>query len=201
MHHIAQMFDMLDTDKDGVLQVSEMRAAFESAFGKDSREAQEVEQIFNKVNIDSSGKISFTQISAASMGKSASEQEQILRAAFSAFDRDSSGTISSEMITEVLSQVNVHASLPEEAHSVELAQASREIVEAYDKNGDGSLDFAEFKCMMNAYAPMTTGATPEVRGAPSSPPSTQRFFRGRPARNGRQESTPENLDHGHRRTC
>jgi calcium-dependent protein kinase len=172
MHHIAQMFDMLDTDKDGVLQMSEMKAAFESAFGKDSREAQEVEQIFNKVNIDSSGKISFTQISAASMGKSASEQEQILRAAFSAFDRDSSGMISSEMITEVLSQVNVHASLPEEAHSVELAQASREIVEAYDKNGDGSLDFAEFKCMMNAYAPMTTGATPEVRGAPSS----QRLF-------------------------
>jgi calcium-dependent protein kinase len=175
MYHISQMFDMLDTDKDGTLQLSEMRAAFESTFGKESREAQDVDQVFNKVNIDGSGKISFTQFCAASMGTSASEQEQILWAAFRAFDRDSSGMISSEMIKEVLSQVNVHASLSEEASNVELAQVSREIVEAYDKTGDGRLDFVEFKCMMNTFAAMTRGAKSEVRGAPSSRPSTQRL--------------------------
>lgn len=145
LHRISKIFSILDTDKDGVLQLSEVRAAFESFFGEGSREVREVEQIFNSINIDGTGNISFTQFCAASIGDIVCEQEEILQAAFKTFDRQSSGMISSDMIKEVLSQLDLHASLSEDARAI----ASREIVELYDKNRDGKLDFDEFKYMMN----------------------------------------------------
>merc|ERR1719191_2006348 len=45
--HLTKVFNVLDRNHDGVLDMAESRAALESAFGQSSQEVCQVQQIFN----------------------------------------------------------------------------------------------------------------------------------------------------------
>jgi calcium-dependent protein kinase len=62
----------------------------------------EVDRIFALVDVDNSGEIDFSEFVTATVDKSKLLQEEKLRAAFSFYDSDGSGSISTSEIKEVL---------------------------------------------------------------------------------------------------
>jgi calcium-dependent protein kinase len=148
-HHLTRCFNAIDTNHDGHLDVAEIRYAFEAAFGKSSQEVCQVQQMFSRLDLDGTGNITFTEFCAACMSDDVRNREQTLWFVFKAFDNDDlHGVISVDDIEQLLSHTDVRASLSEKVYQ----EAAREIIEAYDHDHDGGIDFEEFKCMVQACA-------------------------------------------------
>ena len=99
---------------------------------------EEVNEIFDLVDTDGSGTISFTEYMAAAINKEQLLANERLEKVFRIFDRDKSGTISLEEFQFVFHGKHY---IPEE----ELVQ----LIEEADMNEDGELDFEEFKHVMD----------------------------------------------------
>lgn len=63
---------------------------------------EEVDRIFALVDVDNSGEIDFSEFVTATVDKQKLLQEEKLKAAFSYYDADGSGSISTDEIKEVL---------------------------------------------------------------------------------------------------
>ncbi|MCD7461544.1 putative calcium-binding protein cml25 [Datura stramonium] len=135
----------------------------------------ELEQVFNKFDINGDGKISSSELGfiMASLGNGVTEEESIrmisevdadgdgfidlrefvelntknvdsdevmenLRDAFSVFDVDRNGSISAEELQKVMKSLGEECSLEE----------CRKMIGGVDCDGDGMIDFEEFKVMM-----------------------------------------------------
>lgn len=96
-----------------------------------------MDRIFKLVDVDNSGEIDFSEFVTATVNRGQLLQEEKLRAAFSMYDKDNSGMISTDEIKEVL---GVGKSITEDVWA--------QIVKEVDENGDGEVSFEEFKIMM-----------------------------------------------------
>lgn len=141
---VHSVFADMDTNGDGVLSLQEVKAGFEKLFGKDSLEAQQVEEMFEKLDLDGSGTIDYTEFCAAGIGEKMITQANVLWAAFKTFDVDDDGRISIEEIGQVLNQTSVQKTWTKSVCD----QVAQEILGEYDANGDGSIDFNEWLEMM-----------------------------------------------------
>ncbi|KAG5628389.1 hypothetical protein H5410_000106 [Solanum commersonii] len=136
---------------------------------------EELQQVFNKFDINGDGKISFSELGfiMASLGTAVTEEESIeminevdgdgngfidlsefielntknidsdevmenLKDAFSVFDVDKNGSISAEELQKVMKSIGEECSLDE----------CRKMIGGVDCDGDGMIDFEEFKVMM-----------------------------------------------------
>ncbi|XP_006367611.1 probable calcium-binding protein CML25 [Solanum tuberosum] len=136
---------------------------------------EELQQVFNKFDINGDGKISFSELGfiMASLGTAVTEEESIeminevdgdgdgfidlsefielntknidsdevtenLKDAFSVFDVDKNGSISAEELQKVMKSTGEECSLDE----------CRKMIGGVDCDGDGMIDFEEFKVMM-----------------------------------------------------
>ncbi|KAK4706344.1 hypothetical protein R3W88_034106 [Solanum pinnatisectum] len=136
---------------------------------------EDLQQVFNKFDINGDGKISFSELGfiMASLGTAVTEKESIeminevdgdgdgfidlrefielntknidsdevmenLKDAFSVFDVDKNGSISAEELQKVMKSIGEECSLDE----------CREMIGGVDCDGDGMIDFEEFKVMM-----------------------------------------------------
>ncbi|WMV06693.1 hypothetical protein MTR67_000092 [Solanum verrucosum] len=136
---------------------------------------EELQQVFNKFDINGDGKISFSELGfiMASLGTAVTEEESIeminevdgdgdgfidlrefielntknidsdevmenLKDAFSVFDVDKNGSISAEELQKVMKSIGEVCSLDE----------CRKMIGGVDCDGDGMIDFEEFKVMM-----------------------------------------------------
>ncbi|KAH0724185.1 hypothetical protein KY285_000051 [Solanum tuberosum] len=136
---------------------------------------EELQQVFNKFDINGDGKISFSELGfiMASLGTAITEEEAIeminevdgdgdgfidlcefielntknidsdevmenLKDAFSVFDVDKNGSISAEELQKVMKSIGEECSLDE----------CRKMIGGVDCDGDGMIDFEEFKVMM-----------------------------------------------------
>ena len=97
----------------------------------------EVDWIMEVADADQNGYLEYNEWLAASIDKGSLFNEQKLKAAFWAFDKDDSGSISIDEIKRVL---GVGEAVKEEVWE--------EILEEVDENGDGTIDYDEFKTMM-----------------------------------------------------
>lgn len=128
---------------------------FEKMFGKDSKEFQEVDTMFRRLDLDGSGKLDYTEFCAAGIGERMSTEEHVLWAAFKAFDvQDDDGRITKEEIKQVLLKAGVDKFWTTQV----CEELSDELFSRYDKNGDGSLDFQEFAKLMREIAKKHTCA-------------------------------------------
>ncbi|KAE9450883.1 hypothetical protein C3L33_17213, partial [Rhododendron williamsianum] len=117
--------------------------------------AEELKLVFKKFDANDDGKISASELASilGSLGHVATPDEisamiredvdsdeimENLREAFSVFDVDGSGSISAEEL------LNVMRSLGEECSIAEC----RKMISGVDRDGDGMIDFEEFKVMM-----------------------------------------------------
>lgn len=146
---VHRVFCEMDTNGDGVLELHEVKHGFEKIFGKDSEQLKDVERMFARLDLDGSGTIDYTEFCAAGIGERMSTEEHVLRAAFKAFDvQDDDGQITKDEIMQVLSSADVNKVWTKEV----CESVAQDIMERFDQNGDGTLDFEEWLVLMRDCA-------------------------------------------------
>ena len=134
--NLARIFKAIDKNGDGKLSKEEILEGYDQFFGK-HLDKEEVEKMFDAVDIDKSGFIDYSEFVIAAMNEKQLLTNEKLQSAFKMFDKDGSGLISAAEIKEVL---GFGKTLSEEAVN--------EIVKQVDANGDGEISFEEFAQMM-----------------------------------------------------
>jgi len=141
---IHLVFRQMDTSGDGVLTLDEVSAGFKKIFGEDSTEFKQVGDMFGSLDLDGSGAIDYTEFCAAGLGQKLSMQEDVLFAAFKTFDLDNTGYISIADLQHVLDEADVRDAWTADVCKV----VGEEIVEYADHDGDGRINFEDWKKMM-----------------------------------------------------
>lgn len=101
---------------------------------------KEATEFFNNVDLDRNGSIDFGEWCAATINKRTLLNESNLRTAFQLFDKDGGGTISANEVAEIL---GTNFSKDQTVWA--------EIIKEVDLNGDGLIDFDEFKQMVGVF--------------------------------------------------
>ena len=135
MAELEKAFKELDINWDGKISKDELLKGDKKIFGETAEE--EVERVFQIADADGSGELEFTEFVVASMNKHKFLTDEKLKAAFEMFDLDGSGNILSSELKEVL---GVGKNISESLWDKLMAEA--------DDNDSGSIDFDEFKRMM-----------------------------------------------------
>lgn len=126
----------LDTNKDGKLQYDELLSGYQEFYGVEYAK-DEVDRIFELVDVDHSGEIDFSEFVTATVSREQMLQDDKLEAAFKVYDKDGSGSISTEEIKDI---IGVGKKIP--------TSVWEEVVMEVDANGDGEVSLDEFKTMM-----------------------------------------------------
>lgn len=143
---IHQVFRKMDANGDGVLSFQEISKGFKELFGKDAPEEEYLRKLFNNMDVDGSESIDYTEFCAAGLDEKMSEQDDVIWAAFKTFDIDNSGKISIDNLRRLLDSADI-----KDAWSAEVcADVGKEIVEKFDKDGDGEICFEDWKGLMTA---------------------------------------------------
>jgi len=99
--NLAKIFKAIDKNGDGKLSKEEIFEGYDLFFGKHMEKA-DIEEMFDKVDLDKSGFIDYSEFVIASMNEKELLTNEKLQAAFKMFDKDGSGLISADEIKEVL---------------------------------------------------------------------------------------------------
>lgn len=141
---LRAQFMLIDTDCNG--RISKEELAMSVAMTLPGGAAQDVwafvDSVFNSVDTDGSNEIDYTEWVAAALQEGAYRCDEALHAAFRVFDRDGSGGIDQRELSRLLAQS------PEEI---------AKIMPQFDANGDGVIDFEEFKSIFEEVVPKMEG--------------------------------------------
>jgi calcium-dependent protein kinase len=97
---------------------------------------EETERLMKIADTDNSGFIDYSEFLAASIDRSKLLRRENLDAAFSAFDKDGSGTITSDEIKAVL------------GFQDQTSEVWDEVLREVDVDGNGEIDLKEFRQIM-----------------------------------------------------
>jgi calcium-dependent protein kinase len=97
-----------------------------------------IDQIYNRIDVDNSGQIDYTEWVIATIDKDSLLTEDKLRTAFNMIDDDGSGTITSHEIRDVICAGN---------QNIDPVLWDQMVMEV-DLDGNGEIDFDEFKVVM-----------------------------------------------------
>ncbi|MCD7466192.1 Calcium-dependent protein kinase 12 [Datura stramonium] len=132
---LKQLFKMIDTDNSGTITYEELKDGLKRV-GSDLAES-DIKALMRAADFDNSGTIDFwPEFIAATLHLNKMEREENLLAAFSYFDKDGSGYIT----TDELQQACIEFGLGD----VKLDDIIKEI----DIDNDGRIDYGEFATMM-----------------------------------------------------
>ena len=98
---------------------------------------EEVERIYKAVDVDHSGEIDFSEFMAASVDKSKLFTDAKLRAAYNSFDKDGCGHLK---VGEIKAVLGVGKNISDSVWN--------DVLKEVDVNGDGEIEFDEFKIIM-----------------------------------------------------
>ncbi|OMJ87595.1 hypothetical protein SteCoe_10688 [Stentor coeruleus] len=135
-NELTFIFKSIDKHGQGKIDEQELKQYCKKIFGNSLNE-EEIHSIMIRVDTDNSGYIDYSEFLAAAMDKKKLLSEAKLEAAFKAFDRDDNGKITAQELKYLL-----------EAHVKIDISAYAKLIEQVDRNGDGMIDFSEFKEMM-----------------------------------------------------
>jgi len=140
---LLDQFRLVDANGDGIITKDELVKAFEAAppgHVNDSRAWAEA--LFDQLDSDGSGEVEFTEWEAATLRSFTEISESAMLAAFRAIDVDDTGSISLDNLRRLIQVSN--------------DEELEEIIACADSNGDGVVDFREFKAVFAAVAPRMT---------------------------------------------
>lgn len=133
---VRDTFKVFDKDNDGQISVSELEKVFESLDIQLS--AEELSELLKAVDKDGNGSIDLDEFCVMMASKGLDPDEE-LRLMFSTFDTDGNGTIDKE---------ELYAAMKAMGETLTQDELDEMMAEA-DENGDGQVDFEEFKRMIN----------------------------------------------------
>lgn len=134
---LEEVFKKFDVNGDGKICSSELGSMLGS-LGQPANE-EELQNMIREVDADGDGFISLEEfIELNTKGIDSAEALENLKDAFSVFDIDGNGSISAEELQKVLQSLGDDCSVAE----------CRKMIGGVDSDGDGQIDFEEFKVMM-----------------------------------------------------
>eukprot|EP00475_Leptophrys_vorax_P033590 TRINITY_DN5303_c0_g1_i1.p2 TRINITY_DN5303_c0_g1~~TRINITY_DN5303_c0_g1_i1.p2 ORF type:complete len:171 (+),score=28.54 TRINITY_DN5303_c0_g1_i1:141-653(+) len=144
-----QAFRLLDVNGDGKISRQELFQVAER-LGLSVDGALDVEGTMSEADSDGDGMIDFEEFLNSSLTRSCgcssgrmdggcAEEDTDLRRAFELFDKDGNGTITVEELQQAMRMLSGESMTTD---------ACRQMISRVDINGDGRVDFAEFKNMM-----------------------------------------------------
>ncbi|CAE8587591.1 unnamed protein product [Polarella glacialis] len=146
---IREVFTLLDKNCDGALDLSEVKDGFALAF-RDASEAvseAEVQEIFDNLDLDGTGRITYTEFCAAGLGEASYTEENVLWAAFKTFDIHDDGRISRQELQQVLFNADV-----KKVWTTGVCEEVAQEVMAQFGGGNDSINFQEWLALMRQSA-------------------------------------------------
>ncbi|KAH8407491.1 hypothetical protein KR222_002253, partial [Zaprionus bogoriensis] len=133
----AWAFNILNRDKDGSLAPKDLER-FMKALGKQATDSQ-LNSMINETNVSGNGFINYEEF-VATVGRRlrGNVDDDELRDAFSVYDKENTGYVTSEQIRSVFIDLDVLLTEDE----------VEDIIRAYDQDGDSKLSYEEFVLMM-----------------------------------------------------
>ena len=136
---LKKIFEEMDTNKSGILDINEIKAGIDKMEKEKEITEEEKEKIVKSIDTDKSSKIEYNEFLAACMDQKIYLREEYLLSAFMMLDLDGSGKISKSEIKQALNGDIDNETL-------------EKIIQEYDLNGDGEIDYKEFVAgMQNFY--------------------------------------------------
>ena len=133
---LKKLFFELDEKGKGVITKEDLFRGMDECFDHKITK-EEVEQIFSNIDYDNNGTISFDEFLKAAIDKKKILTEEKLKAAFALFDMNGDGDIEAKELQEVMGENN---DLQGDVWAKMIAEV--------DLDGNGVIDFEEFKDMM-----------------------------------------------------
>ncbi|KAL4318286.1 hypothetical protein GQ457_18G023290 [Hibiscus cannabinus] len=141
LREIEEVFKKFDANGDGKISALELGSILKSLGQRPSDE--ELDNMIREFDADGDGFIDFHEfIELNTNGVDYEEVLENLKDAFSVYDIDGDGSISAEELHEVLQSLGDDCSMAE----------CRKMISGVDNDGNGMIDFEEFKIMMMAGA-------------------------------------------------
>jgi len=126
-------FKVIDADGNDAISAKELRQVMRS-LGHNPTDIK-LRDMFKEVNVDLTDTISFEEFTALLLAKPRNHQHS-LKLAFSIFDKNNSGQITADEMRSVMSKFGL------------MDEELDEMLKEVDSDGDGSINFEEFCCLM-----------------------------------------------------
>ena len=138
---LEKQFKDWDTNGDGVLSKEEIINGYKKTYGK--VDEYEIENMIKSIDLDGNGVIDYNEFLACSMNKDKILRNDNLRICFNEFDKDGSGKISIDEISNIFKKGD--------QDNKEDLEAFKKMIKDADENGDGEISFDEFQDIMNKF--------------------------------------------------
>ena len=116
------------------------------AYGSKTKEEKSaIDRVFDEVDIDGNGSISYSEWLTGSVDKRQLLTQEKLEAAFAIFDKDGGGTLNLDEIQYIL----MNGQENDSGQKDQADEQFRKLIAEIDYNGDGEIDFIEFSSMMH----------------------------------------------------
>ncbi|KAK1272585.1 putative calcium-binding protein CML25 [Acorus gramineus] len=140
-NQLRQVFNLIDANGDGLISSSELKEVLHCLGHEKSKASKEAEGMVRGVDCNGDGFIDLDEFMEVVEGGGEGDGDQELRDAFKVFDVDGNGFISAAELRRVMVGLG---------HDMcSLRECSR-MIRGVDRDGDGRVDFEEFRSMMSA---------------------------------------------------
>jgi calcium-dependent protein kinase len=149
LRHIHEIFCEVDKNGDGFITHVEFQDAVRDVFGEESQEYMDSFDTFQRLDLDNSGVITYTEFCAGALGENMFSQEHVMWAAFKSFDLTDNGQVSKQELQQVLARGDVN----EVWTPVVCEAVARDVIEEFSPNHKADyITFEDWLKMMREYS-------------------------------------------------